>query len=211
MRQGDASWMKLKMALRIGACAGVSLLLCGCPKNQVQSRGAATQTAYSAQTTYSHDARGLEQQFEPFLEAYAESNAFSQDRAFTIFAIPEAGTWFATYFASANVEQLGWDYEAELDTYKKSLINVMQTWGSAKRFHAHCKPADMDRRTGIQHRADAVKPTREVPVESFEIEFVSEGGRRFSELSNFVYTNDAYRYVGKGAYPFWSMPDATRK
>jgi hypothetical protein len=211
MRQGDASWTKFNTALRIGTCAGVSLLLSGCPKNQAQSRGAATQTTYSAQTTYSHDARGLEQQFEPFLEAYAESNASSENRAFTVFAIPEADKWFAAYFASANIEQLGWDSEAEVDAYKTSLINVMRTWPSAKRFHAHCRSVDRDNRTDLQPRADAVKPKHEVPLESFEIEFVSEGGRRFSELSNFVYVNGGYRYVGKGAYPFWSMPDVTRK
>jgi hypothetical protein len=87
----------------------------------------------------------------------------------------------------------------------------MRMGGSAKRFHAHCTPADKTPRTDLQPRADAAKPTREVPVEAFEIEFVSEDGRRFSELANFVFSNGAYRYVGKGAYPFWSMPDATRK
>jgi hypothetical protein len=197
--------MNLATRLSIVAFAGVSLLLCGCPKNQVQSHSP------TAQTTYSQDARGLEQEFEPFLAAYAGGDGASQDKAFTIFAIPEAGNWFAKYFAPADVEQLGWDYEAEVDTYKKSLINVMQTWGSAKRFHAHCKPKDLISRTGLQPRADAVKPAQQVLVEQFEVEFVSEGGQRFSELSNLVYANGAYRYVGKGAYPFWSMPDATRK
>jgi hypothetical protein len=191
--------------LGIVAYAALLLVLCGCPKNQVHSGGTATQT------TLSHDARGLEQQFEPFLEAYARGTADSQDKAFAVFAIPEAGNWFATYFARADVEQLGWDYEAEVDTYRKSLLNVMRMGGSAKRFHAHCTPTDKTPRTDLQPRADAVKPKHEVPVQAFEIEFVSEDGRRFSELANFVYSNGAYRYVGKGAYPFWSMPDATRK
>jgi hypothetical protein len=197
--------MEMKKALRIVAFAGASLLLCGCPKKQVQSQGAATQT------TYSHDAHGLEQEFEPFLEAYARGNADAQDRAFGNLAIPEAGKWLATYFPRPDVEQLGWDYEAEVDTYKKSLINVMRTWGSAKRFRAHCKATDRTNHTGLQPRVDSVKPTQQVPVEQFEIEFVSEDGKKFSELANFVYSNGAYRYVGKGAYPFWSMPDATRK
>src|SRR4029077_16165293 len=126
--------MGVKKGLRILVCACVSPLLCGCPKNQLQSR------SLGALTTYSHDARGLEQQFEPFLEAYARGSADSQDRAFGIFAIPEAAKWFATYFARTDVEQLGWDYEAEIDTYEKSLINAMRMGGSAKRFHAHCTP-----------------------------------------------------------------------
>lgn len=201
--------METTKALRIVVCAGLSLLLYGCPKKQIQSQPPAGSAA--AQAVYRHDARGLEEQFEPFLEEYARANTESEDRAFAIFAIPEASSWFATYFARADVEQLGWDYEAEVDLYKKSLINVMRIWGSAKRFHAHCKETNMTNRTGLQPRADAVKPTRQVPVEQFEIEYVSEDGRKFSELANFVFVDGAYRYVGKGAYPFWSMPDVTRK
>jgi hypothetical protein len=195
-------------ALKIVACAGVCLLLCGCPKNQVQSRGAAAQP--TAQKTYSHDEGGLEQQFGHFLAPYSVRDADSQ-RRFAIFAIPEAGNWFATYFPPADVEQLGWDYEAEVDEYRKSLLNVMSMWPYAMSFRAHCSRADKTRHTDLQPRADAIKPIQEVPVESFEIEFVSESGRRFSQLANFVYVSGAYRYVGKGAYPFWSMPDATRK
>jgi hypothetical protein len=199
----------MNRATTIAIYAGLSLVFCGCPKNQVQSRGAAAQKTYGAQTTYSRDAHGLEQQFEPFLEEYARGNTESEDRAFAIFAIPEASNWFAGYFAPADVEQLGWDYEAEVDLYKKSLTNVMRMVGGPKRFHAHCTPAD--RSASLQPRADAVKPIKELHVEQFAIEFVSEGGRKFSELANFVYADGAYRYVGKGAYPFWSMPDATRK
>jgi hypothetical protein len=30
---------------------------------------------------------------------------------------------------------------------------------------------------------------------------------RFSLVVNYVYVDGAFRYVGKGAYPFWSAPD----
>jgi hypothetical protein len=201
--------MSVKRSITIAVYAGASLLLCGCPKNQVQSQSSALGAA--AQARYSHNAGGLEQQYEPFLEAYARADTESQDKAFAIFAMPEANKWFATYFAKPDVEQLGWDYEAEVDTYRKSLINVMRIWGSAKRFHAHCKPTSRTSRADLQPRTDAVRPSQEVPTEQFELEFVSDDGKRFSELCNFVYVNGAYRYVGNGAYPFWSMPDATRR
>lgn len=49
-----------------------------------------------------------------------------------------------------------------------------------------------------------------VPVEAFEINFRSESSRKdFSFLGNFVYEQGAYRYVGKGAFPFWSTPDTS--
>jgi len=46
-------------------------------------------------------------------------------------------------------------------------------------------------------------------VEQFNIEFQEKDlAKRFSFLGNFVYVDGAFRYVGKGALPFWSMPDA---
>jgi hypothetical protein len=56
-----------------------------------------------------------------------------------------------------------------------------------------------------------VVPINQVPLEQFQIKFTASDGKSFSELSNFVYLEGAYRYLGKGAYPFWAMPDATRK
>lgn len=93
-----------------------------------------------------------------------------------------------------------------VDAYQKSLIKVMRIWGSAKRFHAHCWVTDTTNRTGLQPRADAVKPTPQVPVEQFETEFVSEDGRKFSQLANFVFAHGAYRYVGKGRIRFGRCP-----
>jgi hypothetical protein len=52
-------------------------------------------------------------------------------------------------------------------------------------------------------------PISEVSVEQFDVKVTSEQGRSMSTLENYVYVEGAVRYLGKGAYPFWSMPDAT--
>jgi hypothetical protein len=62
--------------------------------------------------------------------------------------------------------------------------------------------ADPSSSPGLKLRADAVLPSTSVPIQAYKLEFVGHNGKRFSQLSNFVYVDGAYRYVGGGAYPF---------
>lgn len=163
----------------------------------------------SPDKAYSHDAKGLEKQYEPFLKALAKRNAASVEEAYKIFFIPQQDKWFSAYFRKEEVEQLGWDQEAENQNEKKSLITITNLVGRSSRFRAHCKTPSGDPQSRIAPRSDAFVPLQPVPVEQFEVEFVSDEGKRFSILGNFVYVDGAFRFVGKGAYPFWSMPDAT--
>ena len=161
--------------------------------------------------SYSHDAHGLEKQFEPLLKAYAKGDKNAIDKEYAVFVLPSANKWFADYFPPANVEQLGWDYESEADNFKRTLPGMMRILGPGAKFHAQCSSPDPNRKIAVQPSADAPVPTKEMPLERFEIKFIADSGRYFSILANFVYLDGAYRYLGKGAYPFWSMPDATRK
>jgi hypothetical protein len=66
----------------------------------------------------------------------------------------------------------------------------------------------------MQPRRDAIAPRSSIPVEQFVCEFdptpkLKYG--RFSMFVNYVYVDGAFRYVGTGAYPFWSMTDASPK
>jgi hypothetical protein len=195
-----------------GIVALVGVTLNGSPKQQVKSQPpgnqAQSQASLSGDQSYSHDARGLEQEYEVILRAAGSGDSQQYSRQFAVFKLPEAADWFGQYFMKENVQQLGWDYEAEVPEYEKSLLNVMQRQPGV-RFHVHCKATSREALTGLQPRTDAVRPSRPVPVEQFEVEFVGDGGR-FSQLVNFAYVDSGYRYLGKGAYPFWSMPDEAR-
>jgi hypothetical protein len=162
--------------------------------------------------SYSHDAKGLEKEYDPFLKALAKGDISAANESYKVFAIPVPNTWFASYFKKESVEQLGWDYEPELENERKSLLmmTTMLGRGQLLRFYAHCKSADHDPTANLAPRSDSILPDRSVPVEQFTVEFAADQERRFSFLGNFVYVEGAFRYVGKGAYPFWSMPDATR-
>jgi hypothetical protein len=168
--------------------------------------------AAPARTSFSHDAHGLEQQYEPLLKAYSKRDDEAIDREFSVFLIPDEDKWFAGYFDAAYVDQLKQTYQTEANDYKRGFVNITtKVLHTSSRFHAHCTPPDPNHQTKLQPRPDAPKPTRDVAVEQFHIEFTSDEGKKFSERANFVYVDGAFRYLGKGAYPFWSMPEGPKK
>jgi hypothetical protein len=145
-------------------------------------------------------------------QALARGDIAAANDSYKAFAIPDPNTWFALYFKKESVEQLGWDYEPELENERKSLLTMTRMMGRGQllRFHAQCKSPDRDPTANLAPRTDSILPDTAVPVEQFTVELVADEKRRFSFLGNFVYVEGAFRYVGKGAYPFWSMPDTTR-
>lgn len=158
-------------------------------------------------STYSHDAKGLQKQYDPLLKAYSKGNQEEIDKEFSIFLLPDEDKWFGEYFSAADIEKLKEDYHQKAHAHKQGFITITtKVMHSTSRFHAHCSPPDPNHPTKVEPRADAIQPTRDVPVEQFRVEFTSDDGKKMSNLENFVYIDGAFRFVGIGAYPFWAQP-----
>jgi hypothetical protein len=127
--------------------------------------------------------------------------------------LPKPDAWFGRYFQKDQVPQLLGDNEAEVNNYRTVLGRMMNLVAKSQSFSVRVivhRPGPSST-SGLMPRADAVLPSTPVPIQAYEIKFVAQNGKTFSELSNFVYVDGAYRYVAGGAYPFWSMPDASQK
>jgi hypothetical protein len=163
-----------------------------------------------APAAFSHDAKGLENQYQPFLDAFAAVKPAEFHQALAIFALPNPADWFAKYFAKDQVEQLVRQNESELNAYEQALLRSMAAVPPGTRFRVRCKLPHADPTMRISPRPDAIQPSVQIPVEQFVTEFDSTPkikNGRFSLVVNYVYVDGAFRYVGKGAYPFWSAPD----
>jgi hypothetical protein len=163
-----------------------------------------------APAAFSHDAKGLESQYQPFLDAFAAVKPVEFHAALAIFALPNPADWFSKYFATDKVELLVRDNESELNAYEQVLLRWMAAVPPGTGFRVRCKLPHADPTTRISPRLDAIVPSTAVPVEQFVTEFdpvpkMKNG--RFSLVVNYVYVDGAFRYVGKGAYPFWAAPD----
>ena len=75
------------------------------------------------------------------------------------------------------------------------------------------EPDNREKVTIFPPHQNAYQPSKPIAMEQFEVEFeadkTGDGGRSASALVNTVWADGAYRYVGGGAYPFWSMSDSS--
>jgi hypothetical protein len=171
--------------------------------------------AVSFASSYSHDAKGLETEYKPFLKTFNEGQAPPFDKEFMALTLPDPAGWFGQYFEMAQVQALVDDYEAEVAAEQKSLFTIMtKLWPSGTHFKVHCKPHPPSA-PGLPPRQNAYQPTKPISIEQFEVGFEADkpdarGRNTMSILVNTVWADGAYRYVGKGAYPFWSMPDSSQ-
>ena len=185
------------------------LALCAVPAIAVDANAVATREFFASKGSYSHDAKGLEKEWAPFLKAISKKDAAAIGETYKIFILPDYPAWFGTYFKKEDVEQLGWDYEAEADRQKHSMTTLLPNLLGLAGLRAHCQPPQTDPHARIAPRPDAFLPSQPIAIEQFEVTISSDSPKTFSILANYVYVDGAFRFVGGGAYPFWSMPDAT--
>jgi hypothetical protein len=163
-----------------------------------------------ALAAFSHDAKGLENQYQPFLDAFASVKPAEFHQALAVFGLPNPSDWFAKYFAKDQVEQLVRQNELESSAYEQALLRSMAAVPPGTRFRVRCKLPHANPTMRISPRPDAILPSAAIPVEQFVTEFDSTPkikNGRFSLVVNYVYVDGAFRYVGKGPYPFWSAPE----
>ena len=165
----------------------------------------------SPEGTYSQDAKGLEKQLEPLVKAWNKHDDRAIEQAGKVFAFPDPMGWFGKYFAKDQAGLLATEDQAQVTAFATITPVMMSILAKGQKFRVQVSPADKSTPTKVEPRADAPVPTMPVPLEQFNIALIAEKGMTLSILCNFVYVDGAYRYVGKGAYPFWSMPDTSKK
>jgi len=177
----------------------------------ILSQSISTSPPSGVSIAFDHNEKGLQVQYQAFVETFADHAETQAHQAFAIFALPNPGEWFGKYFAKEQVPQLEKDYGAELDAYEAVLLKRLGSVPAGTKFRVHCKVPHPDPAIHMQPRRDAIAPESPIPAEQFVCEFDPVPKLKYGRLSmfvNYVYVDGAFRYVGAGAYPFWSSPDA---
>ncbi len=165
----------------------------------------------TGQPSYSHDSKGLEEQLEPALQAYAAGKLQDVDKQFNRFVFPDAQEWFVQYFPQARLQELGKrQAEAEND-WETGLTALMSLFPKGTKFHVHCTPSETKSSQDKQTSEGIVLPSSPPPIETFVLEFSANktnafGLQSFASVATLVYFNGAYRFVGDENGPFWSTP-----
>ena len=76
------------------------------PNDSARSGSLPALSSLPENVTFSHDAKGLESQYQPFLDSFAAVKPAEFHAALAVFALPNPADWFAKYFAKDQVELL---------------------------------------------------------------------------------------------------------
>jgi hypothetical protein len=161
--------------------------------------------------TYKQNEQGLEKEFEAFLKAYQRGDDKGMDEGFAVLRLPKSQEWFGEHFSAEDGAKLASLYDRELNEAEAALIEDMNKADPGSRFRVRCEargesPAGQESAGGY-----GFKPVKPISVEQFRLEFRSGShDQKFSFISNFVYVDGAYRFVGGGGVAFWAKPGAGR-
>lgn len=184
-----------------------SLLLAVVAMLAIQMRGAATANA----ETYKQNEQGLEKQFEAFLKAYQRGDDKGMDEGFAVFRVPRAKEWFEGNFSAEDAAKLVAVYDREINEAEASLIEDMNKADPGSKFRVRCEPRGKITEGQDSAGGYGFRPSKAITVEQFQLEFFSSShNQRFRFISNFVYVEGAYRFVGGGGAAFWAKPGAGR-
>jgi len=153
----------------------------------------------------------LEKQFEAFLKAYQRGDDKGMDESFALFRLPKSQEWFGDHFSAEDAATLVASYDREMSEAESSLIEDMNKADPGSRFRVRCEargesPAGQESAGGYGFR-----PLKPISVEQFQLEFRSSShDQKFRFISNFVYVDGAYRFVGGGGVAFWAKPGVNR-
>ena len=161
--------------------------------------------------TYKQNEQGLEKQFEAFLKAYQRGDDKGMDEAFALFRLPKAQEWFGEHFSAEDAAKLASLYDRELSDAEASLIEDMNKADPGSRFRLRSEARGDGGAGQGSSGGYGFKPVKAIAVEQFRLEFRSGShDQKFSFISNFVYVDGAYRFVGGGGVAFWAKPGAGR-
>jgi len=161
--------------------------------------------------TYKQNEQGLEKQFEAFLKAYQRGDDKGMDEGFSLFRVPKSKEWFEDHFSAEDAAKLIAAYDREMSEAEASLIEDMNKADPGSKYRVRCEargesPAGQESAGGYGFR-----PLKPISVEQFQLEFRSSShDQKFRFISNFVYVDGAYRFVGGGGVAFWAKPGAGR-
>lgn len=164
---------------------------------------------------------GFDRQYQPLFSSWAKSDKRKLQASLQDFALPS--TWFVETFGSDEGPEMAKLYSDQFEDFKTHISRNFQMAAEFGRSFAEKKygsrEAQMFLETKLNQTAEP-KPTPKPPPDSLQplpvmqkfstesFVHVRDGNKQISAwMDSFVYIDGKFRFLGRGAYPFW---DAAR-
>ena len=172
-------------------------LLWAAPAGPAQDLGAA----------YPDDAWGLERQMQQLARAYYAGDTREFERRARQFALPGPEAWMGRVFGAERAEPLAEDYRRHFRSFQSALARALARSRSRDSRGLRAWPAeDLPSASRAAPRPDAPVPQEPVRVQRFQFSLGDAGKPSSRWMDSFVYEGGAFRFIGRGAFPFWDYP-----
>lgn len=179
----------------------IVLILSGTTLVSAQDQPRMAIGAISHPTTF----EGISKQFQEILRARQQGESERFDELRRNLALPEAETWIAQNFAEDKREVLAEEYAKELAQFQSTLARSLDLRSNAETLRIRLERWERPAQQSSGLTANEPTPAAHVPVETYQITVAAEGRGSVAWLGTFAYLRGTYRFIGSGAYPFWSL------
>ena len=192
-----------------------------CPKDSI-----AQESQAQTPPAYPQNADGFSAQFSPAVQAYQKGDAVEGRRLLEQFRIPNSVDWFADQLRPELNEIMAKRYARLFDKFVNQTENRLQDLAQAKgrKLIIDLKPGPSDPPSADKSSGPgSMKPSGIVTVKQpvcfnafFFIKLTSTAHTVFageyksvSWEDSYIYQDGAFRFVGRGRWPFWQWEDET--
>jgi TonB family protein len=173
-------------------------------------RNPAVQNGTSETPAYTESEAGFREQVNAVIRASCSGDATTAQRLLDRFSLPDATAWFAHNFDSDNAKKLAERYERLSSTHgavlQKTIGEVCENPGS----EVVVSHKDAPVKAQMILRGDqpsTVHPVVDLLLTRFHFQILRNGQPSVSWEEIFVYEQGAFRFLGKGAWPFWTREE----
>ncbi|HEY4841379.1 MAG TPA: hypothetical protein VIH78_05405 [Terriglobales bacterium] len=169
-----------------------------------------------AAPVYPQTQDGFADQISAAFQAFQKGDTFAGRQQLEQLRLPRSSEWFAERFSAEQSEALAKRYDRLFENYvnrmQKELDEIARTKG--RQLKMSLKPGTQEQPT--HDKLSSLKPAKEIVC--FNADFgvtltgkkptIFGGDYKFEAWEDtFVYQDGAFRFVGRGAWPFWVFDD----
>jgi TonB family protein len=170
----------------------------------------AAQTSTHETPAYAASEAGFREQFNAIVRARCSGDSATAQRLLDQFSLPDATAWFAHNFDPGDAAKLAERYNRLSSTHgvalQKTVADVCENPGSQILLSHKDAPA----KAQMVLRGDQpsqVRPVLDLPLARYLFQIQQTGAPNVSWEETFVYEQGAFRFLGKGAWPFWTREE----
>ena len=205
--------LEKEMQTNIRVCGFIvflALLGAVAPAFTFAQQGAAVREAEAR--VYAHSANGFREQYGRIAEEFKQGDSEKAKKMLQAFRLPDARSWFSHNFEADKVPELLQRYEQAVGNFEAAFEETFKAAAQFNHFGVKIEPRKGEPKPSDRNPPDfkpgLFSPTQKIQFDRFAFRVRGDEAVPISWEDTYVYLEGAFRFMGGGAYPFWTWEKA---